>query len=60
MKLTRPEQSTKRLSLSPLSFDEAVTDILKIKPEPKTSKKGETKSAGPRNDQQNSQSRKKR
>jgi hypothetical protein len=24
-----------RLSLAPLSFDQAVTDILKIKPEPK-------------------------
>jgi hypothetical protein len=27
------------LSLAPLSFDEAVTDILKIKPEPKPPKK---------------------
>jgi len=28
-----------RLSLAPLSFDEAVTDILKIKPMPKPTKK---------------------
>ena len=27
------------LNLSPLSFDEAVTDILKIRPEPKPPKK---------------------
>jgi hypothetical protein len=31
--------TNKRLSLSPLSFNEAVTDILKIKPEPKALKK---------------------
>jgi hypothetical protein len=30
------------LSLAPLSFDEAVTDILKIKPEPKPPKKKPT------------------
>ena len=29
----------KKLSLAPLSFDEAVTDILKIKPMPKPAKK---------------------
>jgi hypothetical protein len=28
-----------KLSLSPLSFDEAVSDLLKIKPEPKPPKK---------------------
>jgi len=28
----------KNLSLSPLSFDEAVTDILKIQPDPKAPK----------------------
>ena len=28
-------ETRKSISLSPLSFDEAVTDILKIKPEPK-------------------------
>jgi len=27
--------TTSKLSLSPLNFDEALTDILKIKPEPK-------------------------
>jgi hypothetical protein len=30
---------TRALSLAPLSFDEAVTDILKILPMPKTPKK---------------------
>lgn len=34
---TKPDHT--RLSLAPLSFDEAVTDILKIKPEPKPPKK---------------------
>ena len=29
----------KKISLSPLSFDEAVSDILKVKPEPKPPKK---------------------
>jgi hypothetical protein len=29
----------KRLSLSPLKFDEAITNVLKIKPEPKPSRK---------------------
>jgi hypothetical protein len=33
------KQERTRLSLRPLSFDEAVTDILKIKPEPKPPKK---------------------
>jgi hypothetical protein len=32
------EKQKLKLSLSPLSFDEAVTDIMKIKPEPKTLK----------------------
>ena len=32
------ETKNKKLSLSPLTFDEALTDILKIKPEPKPSK----------------------
>ncbi len=31
--------STRNLSLSPLTFEEAVTDILKVKPEPKAAKK---------------------
>lgn len=31
--MAKPER---KLSLAPLSFDEAVTDILKIKPEPNT------------------------
>jgi hypothetical protein len=36
----KPRQRTnKRLSLYPLNFDEAVTDILKVKPEPKPPKK---------------------
>jgi len=30
---------SRKLSLAPLSFDEAVTDILKVKPEPKPPKK---------------------
>jgi len=34
-----PTKPDRRLSLAPLSFDEAVTDILKIKPEPKSPKK---------------------
>jgi hypothetical protein len=34
--MAKPER---KLSLAPLSFDEAVTDILKIKPVPKASKK---------------------
>lgn len=38
MKHDQSAKST-RLSLSPLSFDEAVTDILKIKPMPKPPKK---------------------
>jgi hypothetical protein len=42
-KASRPRKDTKRnaqpLGLYPLSFDEAVSDILKIKPEPKTQKK---------------------
>jgi hypothetical protein len=33
-KLSTKSKAT-RLSLYPLSFDEAVTDILKVKPEPK-------------------------
>ena len=32
-------QEKTRLSLAPLSFDEAVTDVLKINPEPKPPKK---------------------
>lgn len=32
-------QEKSKLSLTPLSLDEAVTDLLKIKPEPKPSKK---------------------
>jgi hypothetical protein len=35
---TSKQQSGKRLTLSPLSFDEAVTDILKIKPKPRKDK----------------------
>jgi hypothetical protein len=35
-KSSRPER---RLSLHPLTFDEAVTDVLKIKPEQKPKKK---------------------
>jgi len=31
-------KSTRKLSLHPLKFSEAVTDILKIKPEPKPPK----------------------
>jgi hypothetical protein len=33
-----PKSGQRHLSLAPLNFDEAVTDILKIKPEPKQSK----------------------
>jgi hypothetical protein len=33
------KREQKRLSLSPLSFDEAVTDILKVKPMPKPPKR---------------------
>jgi hypothetical protein len=51
--------ATKRLSLSPLSFDEAVTDILKVKPMPKPPKK-KAKSSGTGNDQKDTRSRKKR
>ncbi len=36
------------LSLYPLSFDEAVTDILKVKPEPKAEKRPKPKSRGSR------------
>jgi len=33
------ERQKTRLSLSPLAFDEAVSDILKVKPEPKKKSK---------------------
>ena len=33
----------KGISLNPLEFDEAVADILKVKPEPKAKSKPETK-----------------
>jgi hypothetical protein len=36
--MKRPEPQRKGLTLNPLSFDEAVRDILKIKPEPKALK----------------------
>ena len=49
-----------RLSLHPLSFDEAVTDLLKIKPEPRAPKKRRSKVDGARNHQANPRSRKKR
>ena len=35
----KPMPKRKALSLAPLTFDEAVTDILKVKPEPKAPKK---------------------
>jgi hypothetical protein len=34
-----PVKANSRLSLHPLDFEEAVTDILKVKPEPKAPKK---------------------
>jgi hypothetical protein len=34
----KSRDTARTLSLAPLSFDEAVTDILKIKPEPKPPK----------------------
>jgi len=37
---------TTKLSLSPLSFDEAVTDLLKVKPEPKKKPKPKAKKPG--------------
>lgn len=37
------------LSLTPLSFDEAVTDILKVKPEPKRPKSTTKTSPRPKN-----------
>jgi hypothetical protein len=46
----KPGNNKKALSLAPLSFDEAVTNILKVKPEPRppekkaaTRKRGESK-----------------
>lgn len=36
----------KKLSLSPLKFKEAVSDLLAVKPEPKPKKKGKKKGKG--------------
>jgi len=36
------KELTRKLSLAPLSFEEAVTDLLKIKPESKPAKKKPT------------------
>jgi hypothetical protein len=39
----------KSISLAPLSFEEAVADILKIKPEPKAPKRPKAKKLGKSN-----------
>jgi len=39
-------ESSKRLSLHPLSFTEAVANILKVKPEPKPPKKQRVRKRG--------------
>ena len=36
-------QQHKKLSLHPLKFDETISDLLKIKPEPKPPKKAKSK-----------------
>jgi hypothetical protein len=41
--MPKPEKALKPLSLYPLEFDEALTDLLKIEPEPK---KGNTIALG--------------
>ena len=37
------KKSTRRLSLTPLKFEEALSDILNVKPEPKVESKEEQK-----------------
>ena len=46
------KSKTPPLSLAPLSFDEAVTDILKIKPEPKKKPKGSKRENSVRHEQE--------
>lgn len=41
--LKESDQNRRTLSLHPLKFEEAITDILKIKPEPKPSQKSRAK-----------------
>ena len=41
-KQTRPRHYAKPLSLYPLSVEEALTEVLKVKPPPKRSKKPQT------------------
>jgi len=39
----KQSNAEKPISLKPLEFDEAVSDLLKVKPEPKNNHKKETK-----------------